>query len=168
MYEADLYPAFSQYLKNQHIFNYQLPFFVFTEVRIHPLELDVVSVYKHRKNCFYITCIEVKKNDFYKVFQQALVRTTFCDYCYVAFPIDLFIGNILENIIKNYSMLKEHRIGVLIYDQIRNRIWKVINSTRSKHVTNNNIRKSLLKELNKLSNGNLLKEIIGIERFLKQ
>ncbi len=169
MKETDYYPAFVGWLKNQHKWKgySQFPFWVFSEVRIHPLELDVVSIYKHRKNHFYITSIEVKLNNFDGVFQQALVRSTFCNYCYIAFPVTDFIGDILYRTIKSYQTLKKHGIGILIYDDWRGRIWKVLNSTRSKFVTDNNIRKKLIQELNKLSHGEILKEIAGIERFLK-
>lgn len=165
--EVDYYPAFVRWLKDQHIFNStHRHYWVFQEVRIHPLELDVVSIHKHRKNCFYITSIEVKLSDFNGVFQQALLRSTFCDYCYIAFPITDFIGDILYRTIKLYPTLKEHGIGVLVFDDWRKRIWKVLNSTRSKFVTDNNIRKSLIQELNKLSEGHLLKEIQGIEKYM--
>lgn len=168
MKEVDYYPAFNRWLKNHHIFSHHYPHWVFNEVRIHPLELDVVSIYKFRKNHFYITSIEVKKANFNGVFQQALLRSCFCDYCYIAFPITNFIGDILYRTIKDYQTLKEHGIGVLIYDDLRKDIWKVLNSTRSKFVTVNKERTRLIQELNRLSDGHILKEIQGIERFLKQ
>lgn len=166
MKEIDYYPAFVRWLKDQHRYSSQYPCWVFKEVRIHPNELDVVSLYKHRKHCFYITSIEVKISDFNGVFQQAFLRSTFCNYCYIAFPVTDFIGDILYRTIKNFETLKKHGIGVLIYDDIRQRIWKVINATRSKFVTNNNTRKQLIQKLNELSKGEILKEIQGIERFL--
>ena len=166
MKELDYYPAFVRWLKNQHIFRHQNPHWVYDSVRIHPNELDIVSLYKHRKNCFYITSIEVKISNFNGVFQQALLRSTFCNYCYIAFPVTDFIGDMIYRTITNFEMLKEHGIGVLIYDDWRNRIWKVINATRSKFVTVNNTRKQLIQKLNVLSNGEILKEIQGIERFL--
>ncbi|MCG3257750.1 MAG: hypothetical protein KAU62_16720 [Candidatus Heimdallarchaeota archaeon] len=166
MKEIDYYPTFVRWLHTQHRFSSQYPYWVFKEVRIHPLELDVVSLYKHRKHCFYITSIEVKLNNFNGVFQQALIRSCFCNYCYIAFPVTDFIGDILYRTITNFELLKEHGIGVLIYDEIRQEIWKVINATRSKFVTDNNTRRQLIQKLNLLSNGEILKEIQGIERFL--
>jgi len=168
MKEIDYYPAFVRWLKDQHIFSHQNPFWVYDSVRIHPNELDVISLYKHRKHCFYITSIEVKISNFNGVFQQAFLRSTFCNYCYIAFPVTDFIGDMIYRTITNFEMLKEHGIGVLIFDDIRKRIWKVINATRSKFVTDNNIRKQLIQKLNELSKGEILKEIQGIERFLQE
>jgi hypothetical protein len=166
MKEVDYYPAFVRWLKDQHIFSHQNPYWVFDSVRIHPNELDIVSLYKHRKKCFYITSIEVKLSDFKGVFQQALLRSTFCNYCYIAFPVADYLGSMLHQTITHFDLLKEHGIGVLVFDDLRRRIWKVLNSTRSKFVTQNNTRTKLIQKLNELSKGEILKEIQGIERFL--
>ncbi len=167
MKEVDYYPAFVRWLKDQHIFSSQHPYWVFDSVRIHPNELDIVSLYKHRKRSFYITSIEVKLNNFNGVFQQALLRSTFCNYCYIAFPVADFLGTMLYQTIKHFSDLKEHGIGVLVYDDLRRRIWKVLNATRSKFVTTNNTRTKLIQKLNELSKGEILKEIHGIEQYLQ-
>jgi hypothetical protein len=110
----------------------------------------------------------VKLSDFKGVFQQALLRSTFCNYCYIAYPITDYIGTMLHQTITHFDLLKEHGIGVLVYDNLRSRIWKVLNSTRSKFVTQNNTRTKLIQKLNELSKGEILKEIQGIERFLEK
>ena len=145
MSEFRLYPIFTSWLINKHIAKGQPEVKVYNSLKVKELEVDILSIYKWKNtNKFTLTSIEVKNTDFDGVFSQARTRTLFCDYNYIAFPINEWFGTILFKTAKNLKSLRFSNVGMLIYDDMRHKVWEVVQPTKAPLSTNNKYRKTIL------------------------
>lgn len=164
MKEKDYYPIFRSWLYNNYAFKNQSPFYLYSEVRIGIEEFDVLGLYKWKKTKKYtITSIEVKLHDFNSVFRQALVRSAFCDYTYIAFPQNDSFSRIFYNILNNFKSLQFYNIGVLLHDELRKKTYELIRPKKNKVTPNSKPRIKLLTKLDDLTQG----KICGLESYLQ-
>jgi hypothetical protein len=127
------YPKFRKFLEYRK-------FTTQSEVRLDQrTEFDVIGwrILQRPKGKYRLACIEVKGQDVDGVMEQASVRCKFFDYVYVAFWINMDLDYILYKVIQYLNFLKEYRIGVLIYDELRDHIWEVFRPKISKKVDEN-------------------------------
>ncbi len=162
MKESDLYPIFEQHLVNTWSFKeLQGSGQTFTNTYVYYAglsinEFDVLGLYKHyKRNKYTITSIEVKLADFHTVFFQAYVRTTICDYCYMAFPLNWYFGSLLNELIKNYENIISTRLGLLVYDEERKTVWVVVPAKKSQRINNC--------EKNKRYRNRLINDLAGVK-----
>ena len=125
MSEFDIYPLFEKWVSKrcEYVFSRVKP------KRCNNIEFDIVGVsykWENRKDFRTLTSIEVKETDFDKCYQQALKRKEFCEYCYMAFPLD-FVGFVIYKIGERFDEIRKNRIGVLFCDnRCENRVWSVL------------------------------------------
>lgn len=142
MKESDLYPIFEQHLIDTwHFKELKGSGQTFTNTYVYYAglginEFDVLGLYKHHnRNKYTITSIEVKLADFHTVFFQAYARTTICDYCYMAFPINWYFGSLLKELLENYKNIRATGLGLLVYDEKRKTVWVVVPAKKSQRIT---------------------------------
>ena len=89
------------------------------------LELDVMGLRKEKRGVKLFS-IEAKENDFMQVLKQAITRTCYFDYCYIAFPYDgKSFEYVLNRIANNIDLLKKDSIGCLIVDTEKQKVYEV-------------------------------------------
>lgn len=97
-------------------------------------EFDIVAGYKHKKTEKYtLFSIEVKMNNFPKLLSQGWIRHSWFDYCYIAFPKNTNdFASMIYHFGKEFNFLKEHGLGVLLYDDIKENVEQILAATKSK------------------------------------
>ena len=118
----------------------------------HPHEFDIVGGYKHeRVEKYTLFCIEVKMNDVNKVISQAVIRSLWFDYRYIAMPFGRTKGNtayIIYNYGKNFEVFNEFGIGVLFYDVVTKSVIDVHNAVQhKKHPPDKNYKQRIINKL---------------------
>ena len=138
MSEFDYYPVFMDWLRrcgNE---------LVVSEVRppsCNGLEFDIIGArrWKNRKNFYVLTSIEVKELDFAKCYRQAWERLSWCEYCYMAFPVNFGefsnLGGIIYNLANYLEKLRKYGIGVLVYENVcAKKVWCVLPARMSSKI----------------------------------
>jgi hypothetical protein len=129
--EFDSYPHFEKYLQEK---DYK----TFTRIKMpkmNNIEFDVVGIRKHKtQNKYYLASIEVKETDVSRVIEQAYVRQIMFDYCYIGFPINGGFSYVLHCIAGNFKFLKEKKIGILIWDDLRKKMYTPLDARMSDHI----------------------------------
>ena len=111
------------------------------------IEFDVVGIRKHKtQNKYYLASIEVKENDVSKVIEQAYIRQIFFDYCYIGFPINGYFSYVFHCIAGNFKFLRKQKIGVLLWDDVRKKMYTPLDAKMSDHVQGD-LRKKLMDKL---------------------
>jgi len=138
MSEFDYYPVFMNWLRQR---GNEL---VVSEIRppsCNSLEFDIIGArkWKNRKNFYVLTSIEVKELDFAKCYRQARERLSWCEYCYMAFPINFGefsnLGGIIYNLANYLEDLRKEGIGVLVYENIcAKKVWCVLPARMSSKI----------------------------------
>ena len=127
------YPIFRKWLKN---IGYSK---TFQQVKfLNNIEIDIVGVKFFKTVPPKIACIEVKLFDWNKVLHQAYLRSFFFDYSYLALIYDnpsrlSYIMYKFAETFEKLTVKPDHRIGVLIYDKIRDVIIEVLTAKRNKN-----------------------------------
>ena len=125
------YPIFEKWLKNR---GYKS---TYSSVNIWlRQEVDVIGI-KHFKTVEpHIATIEVKMKDWNKVKHQAINRLNFADFSYMGLvmnrygiPLDYFIYKFSTDL----SILKKYGIGVLLYDELRKKMFQILSARRQKN-----------------------------------
>lgn len=86
-------------------------------------ELDIVGGYQHKNNKrkYTLFSIEVKMVDAKTAIDQARRRKIFCDYVYIAFPVEKLA--VLDTCFYYADRIKKFGIGILFYDTKRQRCF---------------------------------------------
>jgi len=104
------------------------------------LEFDLVGFRLHN-GIEEIVSVEVKKTQIIHGIKQTILRTLFCDRCYLAVPIEILNSKTMNN----HSILLDHcGIGVLAYTQNSVDEFKYARTTTD---YNNHLRQILLTQL---------------------
>jgi len=122
-------------------------------IRLHPnLECDLIGIRKHEKADRYIVVsVEVKIANFDKVLKQALIRSKFSNYTYIGIASFEFFEYNVQNIFRHYEQLTKNGIGVLIYDELRNRVFELIHAPCRRNVEDLKRRSEIIARYNTLS-----------------
>jgi len=109
---------------------------ILQRIRLHPnLECDLIGIRKHEKADRYIVVsVEVKIANFDKVLKQALIRSKFSNYTYIGIASFEYFEYNTQNIFRHYEQLTKNGIGVLIYDELRNRVFELIHAYYRKDI----------------------------------
>ena len=102
---------------------------IFQGTRFANLECDLIAVRKHERcNKFIIISVEVKISNFRKVLEQAIVRSQFSNYTYIAIAGFSDITYNIQSMFHYYEQLKKHKIGVLVYDELRHQVYEFLSA----------------------------------------
>ena len=129
--EKTYYPIFEKWLKNRGYTSTYSSVLIWLRQ-----EVDVIGI-KHFKTVEpHIATIEVKMRDWNKVRHQAVNRLNFADFSYIGLvmnrygiPLDYFIYKFSTDL----PILKKYGIGVLLYDELRNKIFQILSARRQKN-----------------------------------
>lgn len=143
MSEFDIYPLFEGWLSKRC----QYTFTRIKPKKCNNIEFDIVGAsykWENRKDFRTLTSIEVKEVAFVKCYEQAIKRKEFCEYCYMAFPLD-FLGYVMYKTGEIFDEIRKSGIGILVCDnKCEDRMWNVMNAGMNRKVIKE--RKNLLIE----------------------
>lgn len=126
--EKTYYPIFEKWLQNRGYTS------TYSSVTIWlRQEVDIIGIKYFKTVEPHIATIEVKMRDWNKVRYQAVRRANFADFSYMGLVMNgsgITLGYFIYKLSSDLPFLKKYGIGVLVYDEVRKKMFQVLSAQR--------------------------------------